>query len=130
MKAGLPLLVFAALAYAPICFAQAEGGCTAEVKVTPIGLQKPIDDTRRLDRTVTLARYRIDATASDKQCAIVSFNLRNSYKDAAGATVSEAEPKTMRFRGGKTTSTGELPVRREVPKLDWSVEDVSCKRCQ
>jgi hypothetical protein len=128
MKIRLSLLLFIPLAYAPLCWAQSDG-CTADVKVTPVGLQKPVDDTRRLDKTVTLARYRLDATASDKQCAVVTFSLRHGYKDAAGATVSEVEPKSMRFRGGKGTAPGELPVRRELPKLEWSVEDVSCKRC-
>ncbi len=74
MKMTSALLLFGLSAFAPGCFALASGDCTAEVKVTPIGLQKPVDDTRRLDRTVTLARYRLNATASDKQCSIVTFN--------------------------------------------------------
>jgi hypothetical protein len=124
------LFLCAALAYGPACFAQATGNCTAEVKVTPLGLQKPVDDTRRFNRTVTLARYRINATASDKQCAIVSFNLRHGYTEADGTVVSATEAKKMRFRGGKGSLKGELPLKREVPNLTWSVEDLSCKHCK
>ena len=106
------------------------GGCTAEVAVTPLGLQKPIDDTRQPARQVTLARYRLDATSNEKQCVIVNFNLRHGYKNKDGTLVTAAEPRTMRFAGGKGTLRGELALRRELPKLSWSAEDVSCKLCR
>ena len=117
------------VAYAPVCCAQADG-CTAQVKVVPIGLQKPVDDTRAPHRNLTLARYRVDATANEKQCAVVSFNLRHSYKDTDGTVVTAAEPMSMRLVGGKGTERGEFPLRRSIPKLTWSAEDVSCKLCK
>jgi hypothetical protein len=105
--------------------------CAADVKVTAMGLQKPIDDTRRPMRDLALARYRIDATSSEKQCAVVTFKLKYSYQDAKGNTVSEdADAQSLRVRGGKVSQQGEWPLRRELPRVTWTAEDISCKPCQ
>ena len=104
--------------------------CTAEVKIAPVGLQRPIDDTRQPGRNVTLARYRLDATSNENQCVMVNFNVRHSYKDKDGTVVSATDPMTMRLIGGKGREHGELPLKRSIPKLDWSVEDISCKLCK
>ena len=126
-----PLIACLALLSAVIACGSAQAqDCTAEVKIAPVGLQKPIDDTRQPGRTVTLARYRLDATSNEKQCVVVSFNVLHSYKDKDGTVVSATDSATMRLIGGKGRDHGELPLKRSIPKLTWSVEDVSCKLCK
>jgi len=128
---GKKLWLLAMAACAPLpAWAQA-GSCTADVKVTAMGLQKPIDDTRRPARDLTLARYRIDATSSEKQCAVVTFKLKYSYKDAGGNAVSaDADAQSLRVRNGKASQQGEWPLRRELPRVTWTAEEISCKPCQ
>jgi len=127
MRTKLWLALLAA--YAPLAGAQADG-CSAEVKANAMGLQKPLDDTRRPTRTLTLARYRVDVTASEKQCAVVTFTLKYSYTDSGGKTVTEStDAQSMYVRGGKATQQGEWPLQRELPRVTWSVDSVSCKRC-
>jgi hypothetical protein len=118
-----PLLVV----YAPICAAQA-GDCTAAVKIVSIGVQNP-DDTRMRNRTVRLYRYRIDATSSEKQCAAINFNIRRNYKLPDGSPFTATEPGSIRIRSGKGSDFGELAEKRELPKIEWSAEDISCRRC-
>jgi len=129
MGKKLWLLVIAACL--PLTASAQAGNCTADVKVTAMGLQKPIDDTRRPMRDLALARYRIDATSSEMQCAVVTFKLKYSYKDTKGNAVSEdADAQSLRVRNGKASQQGEWPLRRELPRVTWSAEEISCKPCQ
>jgi len=118
-----PLLV----AYTPICSAQA-GDCTAQVKIASMGV--PMDDMQLRYRTTTLYRYRIDATTSEKQCAMVNFDIRRSYKLPDGSPFTAADPGSMWVHGGKGTDYGEIPGDRGLPKIQWAVENISCKKCQ
>jgi len=127
VKTTLSLLLLAV--NAPFAAAQAQN-CTAEVKVTAMGVQKPLDDTRRPLRNVTLARYRVDVTSSEQRCAVVTFTPKYSYMDPAGKTISEStDAQSIYVRGGKATQQGEWPLQRDLPRVTWSADSVSCKRC-
>ena len=123
MAGCLALLV----ASAPPCAAQADD-CTATVKITSIGVQNP-DDTRLRNRTLTTYRYRIDAASSEKQCAEIKFNIKRSYKLRDGSDNISTEPGSLRIRGGKGKDFGEVGDKRGLPKMIWTAEDISCKRC-
>ena len=119
----VPLLV----AYAPLCAAQA-GDCTATVKVFSVGVPNP-NDPRMRDRTVALYYYKIDATSSEKQCVTINFNIRRSYKLPDGSPFTATEPGSIRIYGGKGSDSGELADKRGLPRIEWSAEDISCRKC-
>jgi hypothetical protein len=118
-----PLLV----AFAPTCAAQA-GDCTATVKIFSVGVQNP-DFTRMKNRTLTLYRYKIEATTVGKQCAVINFNIRRTYQLPDGNPYTATESRSIWIRGGKGSDFGELAEKRGLPRIEWSAEDISCRRC-
>jgi hypothetical protein len=102
--------------------------CTATVKIVSIGVQNP-DDTRQRNRTVTLYRYRVDATSSEQQCANIDFNIKHSYKLPDGSPFAATDHSSIRIRRGKGSDFGEVAEKRGLPRIEWSAEDISCRRC-
>ena len=119
----VPLLV----AYMSICAAQA-ADCTATVKVAPVGVENP-DVTQMKSRTLRLYRYRIDATSSEKQCAAIDFKIRRSYKLPDGSAFTAADPGSIKIHGGTGKDFGERAEKDGPPKIVWSAEEISCRRC-
>jgi hypothetical protein len=122
-----PLVIALLSVYAPLCIAQAPD-CTATVKITSVGVQNP-DDTGQTNRTVTLYRYRIDATSSENQCAAIDFKIRRSYKLRDGSAFAATDPGSIRIRRGKGSEFGEVADKRGLPRIEWTAEDISCRRC-
>ena len=63
-----------------------------------------------------------DCTATVK---IVSVGVQNPD----GSTSTATEPGSLRIRGGKGQDFGEVGDKRSLPRMVWSAEDISCKRC-
>ena len=94
------------------------GDCSAQVNVT--------ETSRERDAFGTTFKYRIDAT-SDAASAVVHFKIRRTY-EVNGSHYSEAEPWSITLLDGHATDTGELRESLSPRQIQWSVEDVFCRK--
>jgi hypothetical protein len=92
--------------------------CSAHVNVT--------QTSRDQDSFGATFKYRIDAT-SDADSSVVHFKIRRTY-EVNGTHYSEAEPWSITVLGGHATDTGELRESSSPRQIQWSVEDVFCKK--
>lgn len=94
------------------------GDCSAQVSVT--------QTAREPDAYGATFKYRIDAT-SDAASAVVHFKIRRTF-EANGSHFSEAEPWSVTLLDGHATDSGELRESSSPRQIQWSVEDVFCRK--
>lgn len=117
---SLPLLSLSSLAHAqgreP---ADRISNCSAEVSITQIGTQS--------GPRGTTYKYRIRITA-DAPTASVTYQVSRSYTRADGSTFKDGLVWQTGVRGGASEEIGELFERDVLRAIDWSVENVVCKK--
>jgi hypothetical protein len=94
------------------------GDCSAHVNVT--------QTSREQDAYGATFKYRIDAT-SDAASAVVHFKIRRTF-EVNGSHYSEAEPWSVTLLDGHATDSGELRESSSPRQIQWSVEDVLCRK--
>jgi len=96
----------------------ASQNCTAKVTVT--------QTARDQDTYGATFKYRIEAT-SDASSAVVHFKIRRTY-DVNGSHYSQSEPWSVVVQGGQAEDSGELRDSTSPRQIQWSVEDILCKK--
>lgn len=94
------------------------GDCSAQVNVT--------QTSREQDAYGATFKYRIDAT-SDAASTVVHFKIRRTF-EVNGSHYSEAEPWSVTLLDGHATDSGELRESSSPRQIQWSVEDVVCRK--
>jgi len=111
-------ILISVLSVVTIVNVAAAQNCTARVNVT--------QTARDQDAYGATFKYRIEVT-SDASSAVVHFKIRRAY-DVNGAPYSQSEPWYVVVQGGQAQDAGELRVSSSLRQIQWSVEDILCKK--